>query len=163
MKGSRGCNKCWGRLPRSRNLSESPSQDPHSQAQLRCKMEMLTASFAGKALRSQPPAVLPQKWVASSLAGPDSCFIETSISFVLHLCSETVDFLPVTAKMSVFEGNRGSEENGSSFKNQSSKYRIPFSLTWELFTFKAGGKTFRKHNKATKQTHKQNKLFSPQQ
>lgn len=44
-------------------------------------------------------------------AEPDSCCIETSISFVLHPCSQTLDFLPVSARMSVFEGNKGSEEN----------------------------------------------------
>lgn len=140
----------------------SPSQDCHSQARLLCELEMLTVSFAGKALWSQLPAVLPQKRVASSLAEPESCLIETSISFMLHPCSQTVDFLPMTAKTSVFEGNRRSKENGSSFKKQSSKYRIPFSLAREVFTFKARGKTFRKHNKATKQVHNQ-KLSSPQQ
>jgi len=61
--------------------------------------------------------------------------------------------------MSVFEGNRGSEEDGSSFKNQSSKQRMLFSPAREVFTFEARGKMFRKHNKATKQMCKQN-LFS---
>lgn len=42
-------------------LCEAPSQDPRGQARLRWELEMLMASFAGKALWSQRPAVLPQK------------------------------------------------------------------------------------------------------
>lgn len=160
MEGSRGCNKYLGEIAMVKKPFWSP-QPGSSQSSL-ALFPAGDAHCAGKALQPQPLAVLPQKPVASSLAEPDSSFIEASISFMLQPCSQTVDFLPVTAKMSVFEGNRGSEENGSSFKNQSSKYGIPFSPAWELFTFKASGKTFRKHNKATKQTHEQNKLCSPQ-
>lgn len=105
-------------------------------------------------LWSSLPAALPQKRAASSLAEPDSCFIETSIGFVLHPCFQTMGFLPLTAKMSVFEGSWGREQNASSFKDQNNKYRIPFSLTQELFFFKASGKTCRKH------TRQQNKCAS---
>lgn len=63
-------------------------------------------------------------------------------------------------KCQSFEGSGGNEQNASSFKDPNNKYRIPFSLTQELFFFKASRKTFRKH------TRQQNKCaikscFSP--
>lgn len=51
MKGSRGCDKCGGRLPRSRNLSEAPARigtaKPGSFVSWRCSLWALLERLCG--------------------------------------------------------------------------------------------------------------------